>query len=111
MNLVLLTALGLSFATLLLGVVFVLSTRVRFVVELHNGVARVRRGDPPSSFVRGCSDVARVYRLTQGTISGIRTGSGIELRFSPDIPKRVQQPFRNIWEPPASGPGGGRSVA
>lgn len=108
---VLLTAMGLSLATLFLGLFFLLRTRVRFVMEIRDGVARVRHGDPPSSFVRGCGEVARIHGVTRGTISGIRTGSGIRLQFSTDIPQRAHQPFRNLWEPPTSGPGGGRSVA
>lgn len=108
----LITVLGLSAAMVLLLVFFLRQTKVRFVVELREGAAAVRRGDPPSSFVRACADVARLYRLRQGRITGIRTGDGIELRFSDDIPDRVRQPFRNVWNPPPSdGPGGGHRAA
>ncbi len=108
----LITVLGLSVAMALLLVFFLRQTRVRFVVELREGTPEVRRGDPPSSFVRACADVARLYRLRQGRITGVRTGDGIELRFSDDIPSRAHQPFRNVWTPPPSdGPGGGRRAA
>ncbi len=105
------TVLGISAAMLLLLVIFVRQTRVRFVVELRDGVARTRRGDPPSGFVRACSEVARLHRVQRGQITGIRTGTGIELKFSSDIPQRAHQPFRNVWIPPTSGgPGGNRAA-
>jgi len=106
-----LTLLGLTGAMIVLLVFFLRHVRVRFVIDLDGGKARVRRGDPPAAFVRGCSDVARLYRLQTGRIFGIRTGNGIEIRFSKDIPGRARQPVRNMWEPPRSGgPGGNRAA-
>ncbi|MGM0677705.1 DUF3634 family protein [Ectothiorhodospira marina] len=81
--------------------------RAAFVVQLKNGATQVKRGTPPPGFVRGCGDVARMYGLKQGRISGIRTGQGIQLRFSRDIPEHTHQPFRNVWTPPPGGNGGG----
>lgn len=107
-----LTLLGLSGAMILLLVAFVRHTRVRFIIELEGGAARLRRGDPPSAFVRACSDVARLHRIASGRIVGVRTGSGIALQFSADIPSRAHQAFRNVWIPPDSGgPGGGNRAA
>jgi hypothetical protein len=107
-----LTLLGLSGAMILLLVVFVRHTRVRFIIDLEGSAARVSRGDPPSAFVRACGDVARFHRISRGRILGVRTGNGIELQFSSDIPGRTQQSFRNVWIPPDSGgPGGGNRAA
>jgi len=106
-----LTLLGLFSAMIVLLVLFLRHVRVRFIVDLDGGTARVRRGDPPAAFVRGCSDVARLYRLQMGRILGVRTGNGVELRFSKEIPGRAHQPLRNIWVPPGSGgPGGNRAA-
>jgi hypothetical protein len=107
-----LTVLGLSGAMTLLLILFVRHTRVRFVIELEESAAHVQRGDPPSAFVRACSDVARLHRIASGRILGVRTGSGIALQFSGDIPRRAHQAFRNVWIPPDSGgPGGGNRAA
>ncbi|TVP83435.1 MAG: DUF3634 family protein [Thioalkalivibrio sp.] len=103
--------LGMLAAMAVVMVLFLRHVRVRFVIDLDGGKARVRRGDPPAAFVRGCSDVARLYRLNSGRILGIRSGNGIELRFSKEIPARAHQPLRNQWEPPTSGgPGGNRAA-
>lgn len=103
--------LGLSAAMAVLLVLFLRHVRVRFIIDLDGGSARVRRGDPPAAFVRGCSDVVRLYRLQMGQILGVRTANGVELRFSKDIPTRAHQPLRNLWVPPTSGgPGGNRAA-
>ena len=103
--------LGLCAAMAALLVLFLRQTRVRFIIDLDGGTASVRRGDPPKAFVRGCTDVARMYRLRSGRIFGMRSGNGIELRFSKEIPARAHQPLRNIWVPPTSGgPGGNRAA-
>ncbi len=81
--------------------------RKAFVVTLQGGQPAVRRGHPPRDFIRGCRDVARLYGLTRGTVYGIRTSSGLQLRFSRDIPARARQPLRNIWTPPPPGGGDG----
>ena len=106
-----LTLLGLTGAMIVLLVLFLRHVRVRFIIDLDGGQARVRRGDPPAAFVRGCSDVARMYRVQVGRILGVRTGNGVELRFSKEIPERAHQPFRNIWVPPNSGGPGGHRAA
>jgi hypothetical protein len=106
-----LTLLVLSGAMIVLLVLFLRHVRVRFVIDLERGTARVRRGDPPAAFVRGCSEVARLFGLQRGRVLGVRTGNGIELRFSKEIPARAHQPLRNIWVPPTSGgPGGNRAA-
>ncbi|MFO8005845.1 DUF3634 family protein [Thioalkalivibrio sp.] len=105
------TLLGILAAMAVVLVLFLRHVRVRFVIDLNGGKARVRRGDPPAAFVRGCSEVARLYRLSSGRIFGIRSGNGIELRFSKEIPDRAHQPLRNMWVPPSSGgPGGNRAA-
>ena len=85
--------------------------RVVFVIELTDGAAQVRRGSPPAGFVSACEEVACVHRVKQGRISGIRTGAGTQLRFSPEIPARAHQPFRNVWNPSPPGGGGGGNRA
>ncbi|MFO8154279.1 DUF3634 family protein [Thioalkalivibrio sp.] len=103
--------LGLSAAMAVSLVLFLRHVQVRFIIDLDGGTASVRRGDPPAAFVRGCSEVARMYRVRSGRIFGIRSGNGIELRFSKEIPPRAHQPLRNIWVPPTSGgPGGNRAA-
>ena len=105
------TLLGILAAMAVVLVLFLRHVRVRFVIDLNGGKARVRRGDPPAAFVRGCSEVARLYRLSSGRIFGIRSGNGIELHFSKEIPDRAHQPLRNMWVPPSSGgPGGNRAA-
>lgn len=99
-------------AALLLIVVLILLARARcaFVIELAGGHARLRRGSPPTGFISACEDVARLYRIDSGRISGVRTAAGTQLRFSRNIPERARQPFRNVWTPPpGGGPGGMRA--
>jgi len=100
------------FAALLLVVVLLVlrHARTAFVIELDDGSARCVSGTPPAGFVSACEDVARLYRVDRGRIRGVRTGAGLQLRFSRDIPERVRQPFRNVWTPPpGGGPGGHRA--
>ncbi|WP_017940435.1 MULTISPECIES: DUF3634 family protein [unclassified Thioalkalivibrio] len=99
--LIMFAVLGLGFALMLWH------ARLVFSVELRDGAACVRRGKPPSGFVRGCEDVARQYRLTRGRIDAVRTDGGVQLRFSRHLPTKTHQAFRNAWTPPPSGGGGG----
>ncbi|MDN3516202.1 DUF3634 family protein [Aquisalimonas lutea] len=95
-------------AGLLLAVVaavLLLRLRVVFIVELTGGRASIRRGQPPTGFAAACEDVARRHGITSGRITGVRSGSGVGLRFSRDIPARSHQAFRNVWTPPPSGGG------
>lgn len=79
--------------------------RVVFIVELTEGRARVRRGQPPTGFAAACEDVARRHGIVSGRITGARSGNGVRLRFSRDIPAKSHQAFRNVWTPPPSGGG------
>ncbi|WP_018950537.1 DUF3634 family protein [Thioalkalivibrio sp. ALMg11] len=98
----------LMFAVLGLGVALMLwHARLVFSVELRDGATRVRRGQPPSGFTRGCEDVARRYGLKRGRIAAVRTDGGIQLRFSRHLPAKTHQAFRNVWTPPPGGGGGG----
>ncbi|MBK1672983.1 hypothetical protein CKO35_06610 [Ectothiorhodospira shaposhnikovii] len=103
-----LLTLALMLLILLLGLVLLLwHARTAFVITLEQGRARTLRGTAPPGFLRGCDEVARMYRLTQGRISGVRTAHGVQLRFSREIPEHVHQPLRNVWTPPTDGGGGG----
>lgn len=103
----------LLLALLVLGlpaalVLIVRHARVVFVIRLQDGRAQRQRGRPSPSFVAACSGVARLHRLDRGRIMGIRTGEGVQLRFSAEIPERARQAFRNVWTPPPGGSGGGQ---
>lgn len=103
-----LLTLLIMFVVLGLGVALMLwHARLVFSVQLRDGTARVRRGKPPTRFVRGCEDVARQYGLTRGRIDAVRTDAGVQLRFSRDLPAKTHQAFRNVWTPPPGGGGGG----
>lgn len=93
---------------LLLGLAAIVwHARIVFVVQLQQRTASCRRGTPPPGFVPACTDVARMHRVDRGRITGVRTGAGIELRFSSEIPAHAHQAFRNVWTPPPSGGTGG----
>ena len=99
--LIMLLLLGLGVALMLWH------ARQVFSVELRDGTARVRRGKPPAGFLRGCEDVARQFGLKRGRIAAVRTDTGVQLRFSRDLPAKTHQAFRNVWTPPPGGGGGG----
>ncbi len=101
--LLVLLVLGLPVALVLI----VCHARVVFVIRLQAGRAHRQRGRPSPSFVNACTSVARLHRLDRGRIMGVRTGEGVQLRFSADIPERARQAFRNVWTPPPGGSGGG----
>lgn len=88
-------------------VLIVRHARVVFVIRLQDGRAHRQRGRPAPSFVAACSGVARLHRIERGRIMGIRTGEGVQLRFSADISERARQAFRNVWTPPPGGGSGG----
>lgn len=96
-------AAGLVLAAI--AAVLLLRLRVVFVVELAGGRATVRRGQPPNGFTAACEDVAHRHGITSGRITGVRSGGGVQLRFSRHIPPRSHQAFRNVWTPPPSGGG------
>jgi hypothetical protein len=84
--------------------------RSTFVIEIVEGEARVRRGNPPAGFASACTDIARLHGVRSGRIEGVGQGRHARLRFSSGIPERARQPFRNVWTPPpAPRPGGRRA--
>lgn len=80
--------------------------RFVFIIELSTEGATVRQGSPPAAYVRASGEVARLQRIPQGRIQGVRQGNGVVLRFSRDMPERVRQPLRNCWssDPPPTSP-------
>ena len=107
-NPVLLTLAAAVIISLIAGVALWRLRRV-FIVDIRAGQAGIRAGKPPGDFLDGCEDVARRHRIDRGRITGVRDGSGIQLRFSREIPERSHQAFRNVWTPPPprGGPPGG----
>ena len=67
-----------------------------FVVEIEEGVARASKGSPSPGFLSDCSDVAKTFEIKRGRLFGHRSGGGISLRFSPEIPEDSHQRFRNV---------------
>jgi len=70
--------------------------RPAFVIELHDGGAKVRRGDPPGGLVAEFSQTAADVGVTTGRIYVIRGGYGLTLDFSTEIPDHAHQRFRNV---------------
>ncbi len=102
----------LIIAALAVFALIILHARVVFVLELADGRALVRRGRVPLGFPGACEDVARLHRVRQGRITGVRGAGGVRLAFSREIPERTRQAFRNVWTPPpGGGDGGGRRAA
>ena len=70
--------------------------RPSFVVEIHGGVARLDRGAAPAGLVVGFSDAAQDVGIDHGKIYGVKSGLGVTLEFSSDIPAHAHQRFRNV---------------
>lgn len=68
-----------------------------FVIELRNGSASVRSGEPPAGLVAEFSSTASDAGLRQGTIYVVRASHGPTLDFSSDIPDTLHQRFRNVF--------------
>lgn len=73
-----------------------LIVRPLFVIDVRDGAARLRRGEPPPALLVEFSDVARDLGVSSGTIYGVRARHGLTLEFSPDIPTNAHQRFRNV---------------
>jgi Protein of unknown function (DUF3634) len=57
---------------------------------------RCRRGSPPPSFVTDCGDVARELGIARGHLDVVGSEGRLQLRFSPELPARSHQRFRNV---------------
>lgn len=80
----------------LAGALWRLVVRPVFVIEVSDGVARLRRGDAPPGLVAGFSDVARDFGIHGGSIYGVHARHGLTLDFSSAIPPDAHQRFRNV---------------
>ncbi|MBI1914004.1 MAG: DUF3634 family protein [Planctomycetes bacterium] len=88
----------LAFVLLVLvGVLLACRPRPVFVIQIRDGVVRVRRGPVPREFVGEVGDVCQKYRVVAGTIRGFLVRKRIALVFSRHIPPPCQQRIRNIW--------------
>jgi hypothetical protein len=68
-----------------------------FVIELRDGPAVVRSGEPPAGLVAEFSSTARDLELVRGTIYVVRVSQGLTLDFSSEIPDSLHQRFRNVF--------------
>ena len=68
-----------------------------FVVRVRSGVAAASRGVVTSKFLVACAEVLRDHGIPACTIRGYRTGKGVSLGFSREIPDTVRQNLRNVW--------------
>ena len=68
-----------------------------FVVELRNGSASVKSGEPPAGLVAEFSTTASDTGVERGSIYAVRAGHGLTLEFSIDSPESVHQRFRNVF--------------
>ena len=68
-----------------------------FVIELRDGPAIVKSGEPPAGLVAAFSSTARDAGLERGTIYALRASHGLTLDFSSDIPVGLHQRFRNVF--------------
>ena len=68
-----------------------------FAIELRDGPAVVRSGEPPAGLVAEFSSTARDLDLVRGTIYARRASHGLTIDFSSDIPDNVHQRFRNVF--------------
>jgi hypothetical protein len=67
-----------------------------FEIEIQGDTLRVRHGEAPGGIVSEFADAARDLEIRRGTIRGVRTGHGVTLAFSREIPAEAHQRFRNI---------------
>lgn len=72
-------------------------SRYVFRIAIDGGKARVVAGQTSSSFVRGCSEIARFSPIVRGEILGLSDGDEVRLRFSQSISEDIRQQFRNLW--------------
>lgn len=68
-----------------------------FVIEVRDGSAIVRSGEPPAGLVAEFSSTAQDLGLVRGTIYAVRASHGLSLDFSSDIPDTLHQRFRNVF--------------
>ena len=68
-----------------------------FVIELRDGSAVTRSGEPPAGLVAEFSSTAHDAGLTKGMIYAVRASHGLTLDFSADVPESLHQRFRNVF--------------
>jgi hypothetical protein len=68
-----------------------------FAIELRNGSAFVKSGQPPAGLVAEFSTTAGDAGLDRGTIYAVRAAHGLTLDFSGEIPDSLHQRFRNVF--------------
>jgi hypothetical protein len=68
-----------------------------FVIDLRDGRASARSGEPPAGLIAEFSSTAHDLGLARGTVYVVRASHGLTLDFSSDIPESVHQRFRNVF--------------
>ena len=68
-----------------------------FVITVRNGVARRTKGTVPAQWIADCTTIAADFGIARGHVEGVCSDRGLGLRFSPDVPARSHQRFRNVF--------------
>jgi Protein of unknown function (DUF3634) len=89
---ILLTALGVCGLCM-----YAARPRPHFVLMIQNGKVRVIQGHPPPLFLQDVEEIRSEAGINAATITGFRRAKQIVLRFSSNVPRNLQQRFRNAF--------------
>jgi hypothetical protein len=76
---------------------FFLRPRYVFEIRIRDGKPGVRRGKVTGAFLHRIAEACQASGVTHGWIGGELQGQRTALRFSRQIPPRLQQRLRNEW--------------
>ncbi len=79
------------------GIWLAVRPRSLFVIRIRGGRPRVASGTVTRSFLREVEEVCARTGQTRGTVRGAVRGERVVLGFSREIPDRVRQNLRNLW--------------
>lgn len=67
-----------------------------FIILIEKEKVKVVKGEPPTSFIEECMEIAKIHKTIRGRIMGIKQDGQIRLKFSHSI-QYYAQIFRNVW--------------
>ncbi len=70
---------------------------VAFALTVQEGKVRVTQGKVCQAFVDEVQAIVTDCAIASGVVKGVRRARRVGLTFSPHIPARSHQRFRNVW--------------